>query len=265
MLRPRISPCLLLRSGGLVKTTKFTNDKYVGDPINAVKIFNEKSVDELIILDIDATTLGVEPDYNLIERLANECRMPLCYGGGIKTLEQAERLVRLGVEKIAVSSAFLTRPSLISELCSRLGSQSVVAILDVRCSLLGKYHIFTNNGKKKSANNLLDFIEQCQHHGVGEIIINSIDKDGSMSGYDTDLINLVSDNIRVPFTALGGAGSMDDFGDLIEKFGTVGCSAGSFFVFKGKYKAVLISYPSFEEKYQIIADRLGKFEACNLC
>lgn len=263
MLRPRISPCLLLRNGGLVKTTKFSNDKYVGDPINAVKIFNEKSVDELIILDIDATSKGIEPDYNLIERLANECRMPLCYGGGIKTVAQAEKLVRLGVEKIALSSAFLARPMLISELSSRLGSQSIVAILDVRRSLLGKYNIYTNNGNKKSSNNLLDFIEECQHYGIGEIIINSIDKDGSMSGYDTDLIKLVSDNIRVPFSALGGAGSMDDFGDLIEKFGILGCSAGSLFVFKGKYKAVLINYPSFEEKHQIISQRMKKFKECN--
>ena len=149
MLRPRVIPCLLIRNGGLVKTRQFTDDKYVGDPINAVKIFNEKSVDELVIIDIDATVLGKEPDYKLIEKVANESRMPLCYGGGIKNLGQAEKIIQLGVEKISVSSGIVKRPELIEELSSALGSQSIVGVLDIKKSLLRGYEIYINNGTNK--------------------------------------------------------------------------------------------------------------------
>jgi cyclase len=260
MLRPRISPCLLLRNSGLVKTKQFTDDKYVGDPINAVKIFNEKSVDELLVIDIDASRLGIEPDYRVIEKLANESRMPLCYGGGIKTIRQAERIIQLGVEKVAISSAVLEAPLLIRQLSEIIGSQSIVCVLDVKKSIFKGYEIYINNGKKKIKGSLIHWIETFQEYGAGEILINSIDRDGMQNGYDLALVALIKKYITIPVTFLGGASSLDDIGDLIETFGVVGCAAGSLFVFKGKYRAVLISYPSFSEKYELVLSRLMKFK-----
>jgi cyclase len=259
MLRPRVSPCLLIRNGGLVKTRQFKDDKYVGDPINAVKIFNEKSVDELIIIDIDATALGKGPDYRLIEKLANESRMPLCYGGGIKNALQAERIVQLGVEKVALSSAIIERPALINELAEIVGGQSIVGVLDVKKSLFKSYELYTHNGKKKVKGSLLQWVEKFQECGVGEILFNAIERDGMQNGYDLNLANLVSDHLTVPSTYLGGASSLADIGKLVENVGVVGCSAGSLFVFKGKYRAVLINYPSFDEKYSLLMSHLSRY------
>ena len=258
MLRPRITPCLLLRNGGLVKTRQFGDEKYVGDPINAVKIFNEKSVDEIIVIDIDATRLGLEPNYRLIERLANESRMPLCYGGGIKNLQQAEKIIQLGVEKVAISSAFIARPELIGELSEVLGSQSVVAVLDVKKSIFNRHSIFTHNGTQKISGALDDWIQILQKNGVGEIMFNSINNDGMLVGYDMLLVDRVSDLLCVPSTFLGGASSLKDIGRLIEKRGVGGCAAGSMFVFKGKYRAVLINYPRFKEKQDLIVESLNR-------
>jgi len=260
MLRPRITPCLLLRNSGLVKTKQFTDDKYVGDPINAVKIFNEKSVDELLVIDIDASRLGIDPDYSVIERLANESRMPLCYGGGIKTVRQAERIIQLGVEKVAISSAVLESPLLIRQLSETIGSQSIVGVLDVKKSIFKGYEIYINNGKKKIKGSLIYWIKAFQEYGAGEILINSIDRDGMQNGYDLELVKLTKKFITIPVTFLGGASSLDDIGDLIETFGVAGCAAGSLFVFKGKYRAVLISYPSFIEKYELVLNRISKFK-----
>lgn len=248
MLAPRIIPCLLVHNKGLVKTVKFKDAKYVGDPINAVKIFNEKESDELMVLDIDATIENREPDYKMIENLAIECRMPLCYGGGIKTVEQASKIFKLGVEKIALSSAVIQNPLLISELAKEVGNQSVVVILDVKKKMFGGYDIYTHNGTKKTKLNLEKFIKDIQELGVGEIVINSIDNDGMMKGYDLKLLSEIKPLISVPLTFLGGASSLTDIKNLINKYGIIGCSAGSIFVFKGKYKAVLIIYPSREEK-----------------
>lgn len=175
MLRPRIIPSLLLQENGLVKTVNFKNPKYVGDPINAVKIFNEKEVDELAIFDIDATVKGLEPNYRLIERIANQSRMPLCYGGGVKTVEQAQKIFNVGVEKIALSSAVLQRPELITEIANRVGAQSVIVVLDVKKKLFGGYDVFTHNGKINAGISLFQFITQAQDLGAGEIVINSID------------------------------------------------------------------------------------------
>lgn len=256
MLRPRLIPCLLLRNGGLVKTRQFADDKYIGDPINAVKIFNEKSVDEIIIIDIDASVCGKEPNYYLIEKLANESRMPLCYGGGIKNVSQAEKIIQLGVEKISLSSAIIQKPELISEIGDAIGAQSVVGVLDTKKSLFKGYEIFIENGKKKIRGNLVNWIKKYQEFGVGEILLNSIDCDGMQHGYDLRLASLAYSHIKVPVTFLGGAGSLEDVGNLVENFGVVGCAAGSLFVFKGKYRAVLINYPTFEEKYSILTDAL---------
>lgn len=251
MLRPRIIPSLLIHDNGLVKTVNFKNPKYVGDPINAVKIFNEKAVDELAVFDIDATVLGKEPNYSLIERLASQSMMPLCYGGGVKTVEQAQRIFSLGIEKIALSSAVLQYPKLITEISDRVGAQSVIVVLDVKKKLLGGYEVYTHNGKKATGINPFKFVEEAQKLGAGEIVINSIDKDGVMKGYDLDLIAKVREKISLPMTVLGGAGSLQDIEKVIDQHGVIGVAAGSLFVFKGPYKAVLINYPTQLEKNMI--------------
>ncbi|WP_019026746.1 AglZ/HisF2 family acetamidino modification protein [Colwellia piezophila] len=242
MLRSRVSPCLLIHNKGLVKTVKFKDPKYVGDPINAVKIFNEKEVDELIVLDIDASINGAEPDYIMIEYLANESRMPLCYGGGVTTAEQAQKIIKLGVEKIAVSSAALSNLSLLNEMADIIGRQSVVVVLDIKKNLFGNYEVYTHNGKKKVKKKLELIIQELEEVGIGELIINSIDNDGVMKGYDISLAEKIRNITSVPLTILGGAGSSDDILELVSKFKIIGASAGSLFVFKGRYKAVLINY-----------------------
>mgnify|MGYP000706365344 CR=1 FL=1 len=251
MLRPRIIPSLLIHDNGLVKTVNFKNPKYVGDPINAVKIFNEKAVDELVVFDIDATVLGKEPNYSLIERLASQSMMPLCYGGGVKTVEQAQRIFSLGIEKIALSSAVLQNPKLITEISDRVGAQSVIVVLDVKKKLLGGYEVYTHNGKKATGINPFKFVEDVQKLGAGEIVINSIDKDGIMKGYDLDLIAKIREKISLPMTVLGGAGTLEDIEKVIDQHGVIGVAAGSLFVFKGPYKAVLINYPTQLEKNKI--------------
>lgn len=252
MLRPRIIPCLLVRDKGLVKTVQFKEHKYIGDPINAVRIFNEKESDELMVIDIDATRDNREPDYKMIENLAAECRMPLCYGGGVKTVEQAQRIFSLGVEKIAISSAAVSNPGLVAELARRVGSQSVVVVLDVKKKIFGGYELYTHNGKKGTGKSPFEFANRMEELGAGEIVINSIDQDGMMKGYDMILIEKVRKSISLPLTVIGGAGSLSDIGKLISNFGVIGASAGSLFVFKGIYKAVLINYPNWEEKDQLI-------------
>lgn len=252
MLRPRIIPSLLIQDNGLVKTVNFKNPKYVGDPINAVKIFNEKEVDELVIFDIDATTKGLEPNYGLIERIANQSRMPLCYGGGVKTVEQAQKIFALGIEKIALSSSVLQNPDLITQIADRVGAQSVIVVLDVKKKLLGGYEVYTHNGKKSTGINPFKFIEQAQELGAGEIVINSIDQDGMMKGYDMSLIEKAREKTSLPMTVLGGAGSLEDIKKVIDKHKIIGVAAGSLFVFKGKYKAVLINYPTKDEKENLL-------------
>jgi cyclase len=243
---------LLVKDKGLVKTVHFKNPKYVGDPLNAVRIFNEKQVDELTVLDIDASTENREPDYKMIENLAAECRMPLCYGGGVKTPEQAQRIFSLGVEKIAISSAAVEDPTLVSKIAERVGSQSVVAIIDIKKKLLGGYEVYINNGKKATGKNPFELVNQLEKLGAGEIVINSIDLDGTMKGYDLNLAEKIRAITHLPLTILGGAGSLEDIGQLISKFGIIGASAGSLFVFKGVYKAVLINYPNPVEKDNLI-------------
>lgn len=253
MLHPRIIPCLLVKDKGLVKTVNFKAPKYVGDPINAVRIFNEKQVDELVVLDIDATPEKRQPDFKMISNLAAECRMPLCYGGGIKTVEDAKRIFGLGVEKIALSSAAIQDPTLVTRIAEQVGSQSVIVVLDVKKKMFGgKYEVYIKNGKVGTGKNPVELAKQFESLGAGEIVLNSIDHDGMMNGYDLTLIEKVREVITLPMTALGGAGSLNDIGNLIERFGIIGASAGSLFVFKGVYKAVLINYPSGIEKEELI-------------
>lgn len=252
MLRSRIIPCLLVHNKGLVKTIKFKDPKYVGDPINAVKIFNEKEVDELMVLDIDATRENRAPNLEMIKNLADECRMPLCYGGGITTVEQARKIINLGAEKVALSYSALNNISLCQEIGSIIGNQSVVVVIDVkRKKLFGGYDIYTHNGTKKSKWKLDELIAKLEEICIGEIVINSIDNDGTMQGYDTNLIESIREKCSMPITVLGGAGCLDDLKKLISKFKIIGAAAGSLFVFKGKYRAVLISYPNREERKPI--------------
>lgn len=251
MLRSRVIPCLLIHNKGLVKTVKFRDPKYVGDPINAVKIFNEKAVDELMVLDIDATRYGLEPDYESIRYIANECRMPLCYGGGIKTLAQAKSIINLGVEKVAISSGALDNPSVLKEIASTIGQQSVVVVLDVKKSLFGRYEIFTHNFTKKVRRGFDEVLQELDQIGIGELVVNSVDRDGCLSGYDDALAEYVRNVVACPLTILGGAGCQDDVLSLIKKFKIIGASAGSLFVFKGPYKAVLISYLDADVREEI--------------
>lgn len=248
MLRSRVIPCLLVHDGGLVKTQKFGAPKYVGDPINAVRIFNEKEVDELVVLDIDATVQQRGPNFKLIEDLAAECRMPLCYGGGVSNAEQASRIVGLGVEKVAVSAAALDRPEVIAEMAVAVGNQSVVAVLDVKRGMLGGYSVVTHNGTKKHKIEPIGLAIELQGLGIGELVVNSVDNDGQMRGYDLQLAEKIRAAVDIPMTIMGGAGSLDDVQQLISKFGIIGAAAGSLFVFKGKYRAVLINYPTQREK-----------------
>jgi cyclase len=253
MLYPRIIPCLLVKNKGLVKTVNFKNPKYVGDPINAVRIFNEKEVDELIVLDIDATLEKRGPDYNMIEHLAAECRMPLCYGGGVTTSDQVHKIVQLGVEKVAISSAAHENPNLVAEAAKFVGSQSVVAVLDIKKSRIdGNYEVWTHNGSKNTGKCPSELALQLERLGAGEIVINSIDNDGFMNGYDLTLVEEIRKSISVPLTVLGGAGSLHDICQLIHKYGAIGAAAGSLFIYKGIYRAVLINYPTREEKDALI-------------
>lgn len=261
MLRPRIIPCLLVKNKGLVKTVAFNHPKYVGDPINAVRIFNEKEVDEIMILDIDATRHANGPDYKMIGQLAAECRMPFCYGGGVTSVDQVKRIIGLGVEKVAISSAAVESPDLISKIAEEIGCQSVVVVLDVKKHPVdGKYEVWTHNGEKNTGKCPIAFVKEMEKLGVGEIVVNSIDQDGEMKGYDIALARKIRDAISVPMTVLGGAGSLKDIGNLISNFGIVGASAGSLFVFKGIYKAVLINYPSPAEKEAIIRTNYPQFQ-----
>ena len=258
MLRPRIIPTLLVRDKGLVKTVSFSNPKYVGDPINAVKIFNEKEIDEIIVLDIDATAHNRAPDYQMIENMAAESRMPLCYGGGIKTAKQAKEIIGLGVEKVAISSAAIETPELIGEIADAVGNQSVVVILDVKTrKFSSKYDIYTHNGTVKTDRSLEEFAQEAERLGAGEIVINSINNDGQMKGYDLNMVRQAFEVTSIPVTVLGGAGSLQHIGELIKEFGVLGAAAGSMFVFTGVYRAVLINYPSLAERDQLIHDNLS--------
>lgn len=254
MLRPRIIPCLLVKDKGLVKTLKFGEGKYVGDPLNAVKIFNEKEVDELMILDIDATIQGREPDFELIRNIAIESRMPLCYGGGVKTVEQAKKIISLGAEKVALSSAAIENSGIISQIAKAVGTQSVVVVIDVKYrGIFKKAEVVSHNASKATGLSPAQFAKKCEELGAGEIVINSVDKDGMMTGFDIKLVKEVRDSINLPITILGGASSLEDISGAIKEFGVIGVAAGSLFVFKGKYKAVLINYPNAAEKKAVLS------------
>ena len=245
MLSTRVIPCLLLKGSGLVKTVRFKDPVYLGDPRNVVKIFNEKEVDELTILDINATVENSPVKFELIREIVSEAFMPVAYGGGIRSIEDAKKIIHLGVEKIVLNTHAVENPDFVSEVAEVLGNQSVVVCIDVKKTFGGKYRIYTHGGRKKTKYNLVEFVKLIADKGAGELEINSIDRDGTMSGYDLDLVELVTNAVNIPVIACGGAGKILDFAKAKEA-GASAVAAGSLFVFQGKHRAVLISYPDQE-------------------
>lgn len=247
MLTTRVIPCLLLKGQGLVKTIQFKEPRYVGDPRNAVKIFNDKGADELILLDIQSTRENSSPQMKLISEIASECFMPLCYGGGIRRLEEIKEIFGLGVEKISVNTAAVENPELIRDAVEMFGSQSIVVAIDVKQDKKGKYEVLTHGATVKTGLEPVEYARRMEQIGCGEIFLNSVDRDGTMKGYDLTLIEQVSNAVSVPVVACGGAGTLSDFNEAVTTGGASAVSAGSFFVFHGKLRAVLITYPSEEE------------------
>ncbi len=243
MKRIRVIPSLLIRKGGLVKSIKFKNHIYVGDPINAVKVFNDKEVDELVVLDISATQEARPPDMKAIKEIASEVFMPLGYGGGITTLEEVKKLIAIGVEKVILNTSALRNPHFIKQISDYVGRQSIVVSMDVKKNLWGKYKVYGNNGTKNSDLDPIDFAKLMEANGAGEILLNAIDRDGTFAGFDEALIKAVSSSITIPLVALGGASSIEDFRKAVQA-GASAVSAGSLFVFQRPHRAVLISYPS---------------------
>ncbi|MBL8099362.1 MAG: imidazole glycerol phosphate synthase subunit HisF [Anaerolineales bacterium] len=246
MIRPRVIPCLLLKNEGLVKTVKFKDPKYLGDPINIVRIFNDKEVDELIFLDITATNENRRPNFTLLEKITSECFMPLGYGGGIRDMDDIKQLLKIGVEKIVLNTTAVQNPSLIREAANYAGSQAVVISVDIKKSLFGKYETYIQSGKKNTKLDPVNFAVEMEKQGAGEIFINSIDHDGTMQGYDVELIKRMSSAINIPLVACGGAGNIQHLSEAIQA-GASAASAGSMFVFQGPLRGVLISYPTQEE------------------
>ena len=259
MLAPRLIPCLLMRNGALVKTFRFGDQKYVGDPINAVRIFNEKQADELMVLDIDATVKEEAPNFNVIYKLARECQMPLTYGGGVKTVDQIKRIISLGVEKVSISSAAIENPELVKQAVKLVGAQSIVATIDLkRSGLRRSWSAYTHNGSRKVRTDPGTLVKRLQELGVGEIVLNNIERDGMQNGYDLTLVNQLCEGVAVPITVLGGAGERSHISELWRLSPYLGAAAGSLFVFKGKYKAVLISYPNSDERHAMHV-QMGSF------
>jgi cyclase len=242
MAHPRVIPCLLLQDGGLVKTLRFDKPKYVGDPINAIRIFNDKEVDELMVLDIAASRRGGDPDFELIRQFASECFMPLCYGGGIRTLAQVERLFHIGVEKVCIQTAVLDDPGLIRQVAANFGSQAVVASVDLKRDWLGRVKTYGSAIGRTLGVSWQEVVDRAVAAGAGEILLNSVDRDGTMKGLDLALVREAANRLSVPLIAVGGVGSLDDIRAGIAA-GADAIAAGAYFVFHGPHRAVLISYP----------------------
>lgn len=248
---PRVIPVLLLKNVGLVKTQKFKDPKYVGDPINAVKIFNEKEVDELIFLDITASIEKKKPNLKLLNEIATECFMPLCYGGGIKSIDDIKSIINAGVEKVALNSIAVESPDFVKKAADVFGSSTIVVSLDLKKNFWGKKNIYTYSGTKNTGIDPVKFAVEMQKNGAGELLINSIDKDGTMNGYDYELIRQISKEVDIPVIACGGAGNLQHLKQAYDA-GASALAAGSMFVFHGPHRAVLINYPSQKELHEII-------------
>ncbi len=246
MLKHRVIPCLLLRNSGLVKTQKFKNPQYVGDPINAIRIFNEKEVDELMVLDIEASKKKYEPNYDLIAQFAGECFMPLCYGGGITSIDQARRLYAVGVEKIVIQTAASYNLDLITKIASQYGNQSVVVSIDVKKNIFGQYKLYSSASAKALNQDWLYFLKKAVSAGAGEVLVNAVDRDGTLNGMDVTLIEKAASACSVPLIAVGGVGSLADIKAAVNA-GASAVAAGAFFVYYGPHRAVLITYPKYNE------------------
>ena len=246
MKRIRVIPTLLIQEGGLVKSVKFKDHKYVGDPINAVKIFNEKEVDEILLLDISATERKKAPNISTIKEIASEAFMPLGYGGGVTKLDEIIELITAGVEKVVLNTSAFENPKLVGQGAKYVGSQSVIVSIDVKKNIWGKYKVFIRNGTKNTEVDPVRYAKQMEQEGAGELVLNAIERDGTFGGYDTDLIKLISSAVNIPVVAIGGAASVDDFAKAV-KSGASAVSAGSMFVFQRPHRAVLISYPTQKE------------------
>lgn len=255
MLSNRVIPTLLLQDGGLVKTRKFKNPKYVGDPVNAIRIFNEKEVDELVVLDIQASKHGREPNYALINEIAGECFMPLCYGGGVRSVEIAARIFDCGVEKVCLQTAALENPGLITQIAKRFGSQAVVLSVDVKRDWLRRTRLYAAKSGSTASQAWTDFLRIGVEAGAGEVIVNSVDHDGELDGYDLEVIRQAAGMVEVPVIASGGAGKLDDFKAAIAA-GASAVAAGAMFVFHGPHRAVLITYPRYEELENILGAKI---------
>ena len=253
MLKTRVIPVLLMKNAGLYKGVKFKNHKYVGDPINTVKIFNDKEVDELVIFDIEASRLNKPINFELLENIASEAFMPIAYGGGIKTLDDAQKLFSLGIEKVVLNTSAIENLDLVKKLVDSYGSQSVVFSLDVKKSFFGKYEAYSYSGSKKVKMLPAELAKKMQDLGIGELIINSIDNDGVMQGYDLAIIKEIATQLTIPVIACGGAGNLEDF-NKAKEVGAHGCAAGSMFVYNGIHKAVLISYPKYEKLCELFKE-----------
>jgi cyclase len=243
----RIIPCLLLRNNGLVKTVKFRESTYIGDPINTVKIFNEKEVDEIFFLDIDATRLKKEPPYELIHNIASECFMPFAYGGGIHSLQQIERIIKSGSEKVIINTSAYLDKDFLREAVRQFGSSTIAVSIDVKKEFLKGNVVYVKGGTLSTGTNPVEYAKSIEEAGAGEVLINSIDRDGMMEGFDLELIKSVTGSVRIPIIACGGAGNLNDFSLAVQQGGASAVAAGSYFVFHGKRRAVLITYPSYSE------------------
>lgn len=252
MIKPRVIPALLLKGQGLVKTVKFKEPKYLGDPINIVRIFNDKEVDELVLLDITATPEKRGPQFDLLKNIASEAFIPLAYGGGIRSMDDVRKLLSIGIEKLIMNTSAVETPSLVREVADHAGSQAAVVSMDVKKGLLGKYEVFTHCGQKKTGLDPVKHAIEMERMGVGEILINSIDRDGTMQGYDLDLVRKVADSVQVPVVACGGAGNLSHVSEVIQQGHASAAAAGSMFVFQGPLRGVLISYPSPKELKEFI-------------
>jgi imidazole glycerol-phosphate synthase subunit HisF len=254
MLRHRVIPVLLIKNDSLIKTTRFKDPVYIGDPMNSVKIFNEKEVDELVLLDITATKNNMEPNYERIKEIVTEAFMPIGYGGGINKIVHIENLFKLGVEKVILNTASIINPNIIAQATQIFGSQSIVVSIDVKKDFWGKNKIFTHSGTKKQNTDISSFLKKTEDAGAGEIFINSIDRDGTMSGYDIELVRLVCSNVNLPVIACGGAGNLYDFSKAIDA-GASAVAAGAMFVFQGVYRAVLLSYPKYNDLERLLSKK----------
>lgn len=252
MIRPRVIPALLLKGQGLVKTVKFKDPKYLGDPINIVRIFNDKEVDEIVLLDITATPENRAPQFDLLKNIASEAFIPLAYGGGIRSMDDVRKLLSIGIEKLILNTSAVENPSLIREAADYAGSQAVVVSIDVMKNFIGKYEVFTHCGQKKAGLDPVKHAVEMERMGAGEILLNSIDRDGTMQGYDIEHIRKVADAVRVPVVACGGAGNLFHVAEVIKQGHASAAAAGSMFVFQGPLRGVLISYPTQKELKELL-------------